>query len=124
MNYTETETSKMLKKCNDLIYDTTKKLFNTKSENVKNSLLRTLQFLNETANEYAKFRFNEIEEERLNSVELNCGLKITKGLFIDTQSQLELSDEETDTYITMCYLDSVKEGKPLDVNMPLKEIYT
>lgn len=68
MNYKETEVSKMLKQCNDLIYSTTRKLFKTKSQNVKGSLQATLKFLNKAADEYALKRQEEIEAERAESL--------------------------------------------------------
>lgn len=37
MDYKETETSRMLKQCNDLLYKTTHKFFMAKSANVRNS---------------------------------------------------------------------------------------
>lgn len=85
MDYTETEASKMLKQCNDLIYSTTRKLFKTKSLNVQDSLQTTLKFLNKAAYEYALKREEEITEERAQPVKLPSGQIITKGRFIDTR---------------------------------------
>lgn len=101
MDYTETEASKMLKQCNDLIYSTTRKLFKTKSLNVQGSLQATLKFLNKAADEYALKREEEIAEERAQPVKLPSGQITTKGKFIDTQRMYELDDEETANYIMM-----------------------
>ena len=101
MDYTETEASRMLKQCNDLIYSTTRKLFKTKSQNVKGSLQATLKFLNKAADEYALKRAEEITKERTQPVQLPNGRIITKGSFIDTQQKYELDDEETTNYIMM-----------------------
>lgn len=103
MNYTETEASKMLKQCNDLIYSTTRKLFKTKSKNVQGSLQATLTFLNKAADEYALKREEEIAEERAQPITLPGGQVTTKGKFIDTQRMYELDDEETATYIMMTW---------------------
>lgn len=105
MDYTETEASKMLKQCNDLIYSTTQKLFKTKSLNVQGSLQATLKFLNKAANEYALKREEEIAEERAQPVKLPSGQITTKGKFIDTQRMYELDDEETANYIMMRWYD-------------------
>lgn len=99
MTYKETEASKMLKQCNDLIYSTTRKLFKTKSQNVKGSLQATLKFLNKAADEYALKRQEEIEAERSEPITLSNGLIVPKGRFIDTQRMYELDDEETENYI-------------------------
>lgn len=105
MNYTETEASKMLKQCNDLIYSTTRKLFKTKSKNVQGSLQATLKFLNKAADEYALKREEEIAEERAQPVKLPSGQITTKGRFIDTQRMYELDDEETANYIMMTWYE-------------------
>lgn len=105
MNYTETEASKMLKQCNDLIYSTTRKLFKTKSQNVKGSLQATLKWLNKAADKYALKREEEIAEERAQPVKLPSGQITTKGKFIDTQRMYELDDEETANYIMMRWYD-------------------
>lgn len=105
MNYTETEASKMLKQCNDLIYSTTRKLFKTKSKNVQGSLQATLKFLNKAADEYALKREEEIAEERAQPVTLPSGQVTTKGRFIDTQRMYELDDEETANYIMMTWYE-------------------
>ena len=101
MNYKETEASKMLKQCNDLIYSTTRKLFKTKSQNAQSSLQATLKWLNKAANEYALKREEEITEERVQPVKLPNSRIITKGSFIDTQQKYELDDEKTTNYIMM-----------------------
>lgn len=103
MNYTETEASKMLKQCNDLIYTTTRSLFKTKSRNVQGSLQATLKWLNKAADEYALKREEEIAEERAQPVTLPSGQVTTKGRFIDTQRMYELDDEETANYIMMTW---------------------
>ena len=46
----------------------------------------------------------EIEAERQEVLDLNVGLQVTKGMFIDTQRNYELSDEETEQYLVMLYL--------------------
>ena len=101
MDYTETEISRMLKKCNNIIYETTQKLFKTKSNNARISLQATLKFLNKATNEYALKRAEEITEERGQPIKLPNGQIITKGRFIDTQRKYELDDEETANYIMM-----------------------
>lgn len=101
MNYTETETSRMLKKCNDILYETTHKFFKAKSQNVKGSLQATLKFLNKAADEYALKRQEEIEAERAEPITLLNGLIVPKGRFIDIQRMYELDDEETENYIIM-----------------------
>ncbi len=105
MNYTETEASKMLKQCNDLIYSTTRKLFKTKSKNVQGSLQATLKWLNKAADGYALKREEEIAEERAQPVTLPSGQVTTKGRFIDTQRMYELDDEETANYIMMTWYE-------------------
>ena len=102
MDYKETATSHMLKQCNDLIYSTTRKLFKTKSQNVKGSLQATLKFLNKAADEYALKRQEEIEAERAEPITRSNGLTVPKGRFIDTQRMYELDDEETENYIIIC----------------------
>lgn len=101
MNYRETETSRMLKQCNDLLYKTTHKFFKAKSANVRNSLQRSLSFINKAIEEYALKRQEEIAEERAEPVTLSNGLIVPKGRFIDTQRMYELDDEETENYIIM-----------------------
>ncbi len=101
MNYTETETSRMLKKCNDILYETTHKFFKAKNANVRNSLQKTLSFINKAIDEYALKREEEIAEERAQPVTLPGGQIITKGRFIDVQRMYELDDEETANYIMM-----------------------
>ena len=107
MTYRDTEVALNLKTINDLIYKTTKRFFASKSENVRHNLQTELQFLNKAADEYARIRQQEIEEERREPLELDSGLTINKGLFIDVQTKCQLSDEETSTYITMCHLDRI-----------------
>ena len=118
MTYTETEAARLLKECNQLIYKNTQHFFKAKSENVRKKLQLDLKFLSDSADEIAKIRTQEIEEERREQIELSSGLSVTKGLFIDTQSKNELSDEETEDYPTMCYLDSLKNGKTFDTTVP------
>ena len=101
MDYTETEASRMLKKYNDILYETTHKLFKAKSANVRNSLQRSLSFINKAIEEYALKRQEEIAEERAEPVTLSNGLIVPKGRFIDTQRMYELDDEETENYIIM-----------------------
>jgi len=105
MDYTETETSRMLKKCNEILYETTHKFFKAKSENVRNSLQQTLKFINKAADEYALKREEEIAEERAQPVTLPSGQVTTKGRFIDTQQMYELDDEETANYLMMRWYD-------------------
>lgn len=71
MDYTETEASCMLKKYNDILYETLRK--EAKSTNVRNSLQQTLSFINKAINEYALKREEEIEEERTQPVTLPGG---------------------------------------------------
>lgn len=101
MDYTETETSCMLKQCNDLLYETTHKFCKAKNANVRNSLQQTLSFLNKTIGEYALKREEEIIDERIQPVKLPNGQITTKGRFIDAQQMYELDDEETANYIVM-----------------------
>lgn len=103
MDYTGTETSRMLKQCNDLLYETTRKLCKAKNANVRNSLQQTLSFLNKTIGEYALKREEEITDERTQPVKLPNGQITTKGRFIDTQQMYELDDEETANYIMMSW---------------------
>ena len=102
MNYKETETSRMLKQCNDLLYKTTHKFFTAKSANARNSLQRSLSFINKAIEEYALKRQEEIEAERAEPITLSNGLTVPKGRFIDTQRMYELDDEETENYIIIC----------------------
>lgn len=99
MDYTETEASRMLKKYNDILYETTRKLFKAKSTNVRNSLQQTLSTINQAIDDYAYKRAKEIAVERTQPVQLPNGRIITKGSFIDTQRKYELDDEETTNYI-------------------------
>lgn len=99
MNYKETETSRMLKQCNDLLYKTTHQFFKAKSANVRNSLQRSLSFINKAIEKYALKRQEEIEAERSEPITLSNGLIVPKGKFIDTQRMYELDDEETENYI-------------------------
>jgi len=105
MNYTETEASRMLKQCNDLLYKTTHKFFKAKSANVRNSLQQSLSFINKAIEEYALKREEEIAEERAQPVTLPSGQVTTKGRFIDTQRMYELDDEETANYIMMTWYE-------------------
>lgn len=101
MDYTETETSKMLKKCNDILYETMHKISKTKSANVRNSLQKTLRFMSKSISEYAAKREEEIIGERPQPIILPNGKFTTKGNFIDIQRAYELDDEETTNYIMM-----------------------
>jgi hypothetical protein len=101
MDYTETETSKMLKKCNDILYETIHKISKTKSANVRNSLQKTLRFMSKSISEYAAKREEEIVGERSQVIILPSGNFTTKGTFIDIQRAYELDDEETANYIMM-----------------------
>lgn len=98
MNYTETETSRMLKKYNDILYETLRKV--VKSD-VRDSFQQTLNTINQTIDDYAHKRAEEITVERTQPVQLPNGRIITKGSFIDTQQKYELDDEETTNYIMM-----------------------
>lgn len=101
MDYTETEASHMLKKCNDILYETTCKILKTKSTNVRNGLQKTLHFIKKSYNEYAFKREEEIIAERAQPIILPNGKFTTKGTFIDIQRAYELDDEETANYIMM-----------------------
>lgn len=101
MDYTETETSQMLKQCNDFLFKATHKLFKAKNANVRNNLQQTLSFINKVIGEYALKREEEIADERTQPVTLPNGQITTKGMFIDTQRKYELDDEETANYIMM-----------------------
>lgn len=101
MDYTETEASKMLKKCNDILYETMHKISKTKSANVRNSLQKTLRFISKSISEYAAKREEEIAGERSQVIILPSGNFTTKGTFIDIQQAYELDDEETANYIMM-----------------------
>lgn len=97
MDYTETEASRMLKKYNDILYETLRK---AKSD-VRDSFQQTLNTINKTIDDYALKRAEEITKERTQPVQLPNGRIITKGSFIDTQQKYELDDEETTNYIMM-----------------------
>ena len=97
MDYTETEASRMLKKYNDILYETLRK---AKSD-VRDSFQQTLNTINKTIDDYALKRAEEITKERTQPVQLPNGRIITKGSFIDTQRKYELDDEETTNYIMM-----------------------
>lgn len=97
MDYTETEASRMLKKYNDILYET---LCKAKSD-VRDSFQQTLNTINKTIDDYALKRAEEITKERTQPVQLPNGRIITKGSFIDTQQKYELDDEETTNYIMM-----------------------
>lgn len=101
MDYKETEASRMLKQCNDLLYETTHKLCKAKNVNVRNSLQQTLSFINKVIGEYALKREEEIADERTQPVILPNGQITTKGMFIDAQQMYELDDEEAANYIMM-----------------------
>ena len=98
MDYTETEASRMLKKYNDILYETLRK--KAKSD-VRDSFQQTLSTINQAIDDYAHKRAEEIVVERTQSVMLPNGRIITKGSFIDTQRKYELDDEETTNYIMM-----------------------
>ena len=98
MDYTETEASRMLKKYNDILYETLRKA--AKSD-VRDSFQQTLNTINKTIDDYALKRAEEITKERTQPVQLPNGRIITKGSFIDTQQKYELDDEETTNYIMM-----------------------
>lgn len=106
MDYKETETSRMLKQCNDLLYKTIHKFFTAKSANVRNSFQWSLISINKAIKEYTLKRQKEIEAERAEPVTLPNGRVITKGTFIDTQQKYELDDEETTNYIMMRWYDN------------------
>lgn len=98
MDYTETEASRMLKKYNDILYETLRKA--AKSD-VRDSFQQALNTINKTIDDYALKRAEEITKERTQPVQLPNGQIITKGSFIDTQRKYELDDEETTNYIMM-----------------------
>lgn len=100
MDYTETEASRMLKKYNDILYETLRKVSKAKSD-VRDSFQQTLNTINKTIDDYALKRAKEIAKERTQPVQLPNGRIITKGSFIDTQQKYELDDEETTNYIMM-----------------------
>ena len=99
MDYTETEASRMLKKYNDILYETLHKA--CKVSDAKDSFQQTLSTINQTIDDYAHKRAKEIAVERTQPVQLPNGRIITKGSFIDTQRKYELDDEETANYIMM-----------------------
>ena len=98
MDYTETEASCMLKKYNDILYET---LHKAVKSDVKDSFQQTLSTINQTIDDYAHKRAKEIAVERTQPVTLPNGRITTKGSFIDTQRKYELDDEETANYIMM-----------------------
>ena len=98
MDYTETEASRMLKKYNDILYETLRKA--VKSD-VRDSFQQTLSTINQTIDDYAHKRAKEIAVERAQPVMLSNGRITTKGSFIDIQRKYELDDEETANYIMM-----------------------
>ena len=104
MDYTETEASHMLKKYNDILYETLRK--EAKSD-VRDSFQQTLSTINQTIDDYAHKRAKEIAVERTQPVTLPNGRIITKGSFIDTQRKYELDDEETTNYIMMRWYDNL-----------------
>lgn len=106
MDYTETEASSMLKKYNDILYETTYKLSKAKSTNVKNGLQKTLSFISKAISEYTIKREEEIARERTQVIVLPSGNFTTKGTFIDIQRVYELDDEETTNYIML--IDAIK----------------
>lgn len=110
MDYKETETSRMLKQCNDLLYKTTHKFFTAKSANVRNSFQWSLISINKAIKEYTLKRQEEIEAERAEPIILSNGLIVPKGRFIDTQRMYELDDEETENYLIM-YTNLATEPK-------------
>ena len=101
MDYTETEASRMLEKCNNILYETMCKISKTKSVNVRNSLQKTLHTISKSISEYSIKREEEIVEERSQVIILPSGNFTTKGIFIDIQRAYELDDEETANYIMM-----------------------
>lgn len=103
MDYTETEASRMLKKYNDILYETLRKA----KGDVRDSFQQTLSTINQTIDDYAHKRAKEIEVERTQPVTLPNGRIITKGSFIDTQRKYELDDEETTNYIMMRWYDNL-----------------
>lgn len=104
MDYTETEASRMLKKYNDILYETLRKA--AKSD-VRDSFQQALNTINKTIDDYALKRAEEITKERTQPVQLPNGQIITKGSFIDTQRKYELDDEETTNYIMMRWYDNL-----------------
>ena len=100
MDYTETEASRMLKKYNDILYETLRKACKAKDD-VRDSFQQTLSTINQAIDDYAYKRAKEIAVERTQPVQLPNGQIITKGSFIDTQRKYELDDEETTNYIMM-----------------------
>ena len=104
MDYTETEVSCMLKKYNDILYETLRKA--VKSD-VRDSFQQTLKTINQTIDDYAHKRAKEIAVERAQPITLPNGRIITKGSFIDTQRKYELDDEETTNYIMMRWYDNL-----------------
>lgn len=106
MDYTETEASRMLKKYNDILYETLRKASKVKSD-VRDSFQQTLSTINKTIDDYALKRAKEIAVERTQPVTLPNGRIITKGTFIDTQRKYELDDEETTNYIMMRWYDNL-----------------
>ena len=104
MDYTETEASRMLKKYNDILYETLRKASKAKSD-VRDSFQQTLNTINKTIDDYALKRAEEITKERIQPVQLPNGRIITKGSFIDTQRMYELDDEETTNYLMMRWYD-------------------
>lgn len=97
MDYTETKASRMLKKYNDILYETLRKA----KGDVRDSFQQTLSTINQTIDDYAHKRAKEIAVERAQPVKLPSGQITTKGKFIDTQRMYELDDEETANYIMM-----------------------
>ena len=81
MDYTETEASRMLKKYNDILYETLRKA----KGDVRDSFQQTLSTINQTIGEYTLKREKEIADERTQPVTLPNGQIITKGMFIDAQ---------------------------------------
>ena len=103
MDYKETETSRMLKQCNDILYETLRKA----KGDVRDSFQQTLSTINQAIDDYAHKRAKEIAVERTQPVTLPNGRIITKGTFIDTQQKYELDDEETTNYIMMRWYDNL-----------------
>ena len=102
MDYTETEASRMLKKYNDILYET---LHKAVKSDIRDSFQQTLNTINKTIDDYALKRAEEIAKERTQPVQLPNGRIITKGSFIDTQRMYELDDEETANYLMMRWYD-------------------
>ena len=103
MDYTETEAFHMLKKYNDILYETLRKA----KGDVRDSFQQALSTINQAIDDYAHKRAKEIAVERTQSVTLPNGRIITKGTFIDTQQKYELDDEETTNYIMMRWYDNL-----------------